>query len=381
MNIQVTLKFLFIVFCLNLLVIFAEDKTIMVDGTPREYIIEVPSNYDGTVPYDLILVYHGMGGTAQQTLFTGFHNSGNSDKFITIYPQGLEDIEDIFNPGEFTTGWKFEVQNNRDVTFTEVLLDTLFKEYNLKEKEVYVTGISNGGYFSDILACNSGDRLAAIAPVIGGYPLEVQSFPCPITQNLPVLHLGTEFDAIVDIAHLQSATKFWTQHNACTDTTQEDICTIYSGTDPRAVVYHCEFECLVNGQPVTEKTNGCHTWPAAFTGYSFETTDMILDFFREFGLGDNSNHIQIPFNTKSGKSCSIIIHNSRITFSLDKPSRVSLAVYTLRGARIVQLIDNQFLHSGTHSTALDTHLTGSGMYLITMQTGTFSYTGKVNICR
>lgn len=363
------------------IIVFAEDKTIMVDGTLREYIIEVPSNYDGTVPYDLILVYHGMGGTAQQTTFTGFHSSGNSDKFITIYLQGLDDIEDIFNPGQTTTGWKFDVQNNRDVTFTEVLLDTLYKEYNIKEKEVYVTGISNGGYFSDILACNSGDRLAAIAPVIGGYPLEVQSFPCPITQNLPVLHLGSEFDAIVDIAHLQSATKFWKQHNACSDSTQEDICTIYSGKDPRAVVYHCEFECLENGVPVTEKKTSCHTWPTAFTGYPFETTDMILDFFREFGLGDNSNHIQTPFNTKNSKSCSIIIHNKQITFSLDKPSRVSLAVYTLRGARIVQLIDNQLLHSGTHSTALNTHLTGSGMYLITLQTGTISYTGKLNICR
>ena len=58
-------------------------------------------------------------------MFTGFHDYGDQDHFITIYPQGLDDIDNPFNPGTTTTGWKFEIADNRDVTFTEVLLDSL----------------------------------------------------------------------------------------------------------------------------------------------------------------------------------------------------------------------------------------------------------------
>ncbi len=58
-------NFILLVYIMGLtFLLSAEDKTITVDGTIREYIIEVPADYDRSIPYDPVTVYHGMGGTA-----------------------------------------------------------------------------------------------------------------------------------------------------------------------------------------------------------------------------------------------------------------------------------------------------------------------------
>lgn len=348
---------------------YAEERTIDVNGTLREYIIEVPSGYDGTVPYDLIIVYHGMTGTALQTAYTGFHLFGETYNFITIYPQGLDDIENVFNPGTTTTGWRFELANNRDVTFTETLLDSIEAEYNIDPSGIFITGISNGGYFSDILACNIGDRLAAIAPVIGGFPLSVVS-QCSVAKKLPVLHLGSEYDGVVDIEHLRSATEYWVEHNECEAApVSSGICDVYSGTEAGAIVQHCEFVCIVGGQEVTSKNAGCHTWPTSFTGYDFDATELILDFFLDNGLGQTSisDHFHKSKNRFNGRICSNIsynIDNSAISFRLLSAGTVYLNLYSLNGSLIAQPLPGRYLSRGIHKVPVKISAPAGGIYLI-----------------
>ena len=371
----------FFLFLLTVNLVLAEERTINVNGTIREYIIEVPGNYNASTRHDLIIVYHGMTGTASQTMFTGFHDYGDQDHFITIYPQGLDDIDNPFNPGTTTTGWKFEIANNRDVTFTEVLLDTLEAEFNLRHDGIYITGISNGGYFSDILACNIGDRLGAIAPVIGGYQWLSPS-ACSISENLPIFHLGTEYDAIVDIENLRGATEFWIGHNDCDDTpVQQGICDVYSGSGQGSVVYHCEFECLVNGVPATAPDDACHTWPTSYTGYSFEATEMILDFFRENGLGSStsiSNSIDVSIYNNIYNP---FTHETKIAFQLSGTHRISLAIYNLLGKTAIRLIDNRLMKQVKHSVAVNNARLSKGAYILRLQVDDSYYSKKMLIIR
>jgi polyhydroxybutyrate depolymerase len=284
-----------------------ENRTIQVGDTTRQYIIEVPSNYDGSTAYGIIMVFHGLTGTAEGTAsYTGFHDYGDQDGFITIYPQGLL-IDSPLNPGTQEFGWVFDITDNRDVTFVTVLLDSLIAEFNIDENKIYSTGISNGGFFSDLLGCQIGDRLTAIAPVIGGTPLSAYGAMCPVTKALPALHLGTEHDGIVDISSLRDATSFWVSHNGCNPTpTQEGMCQNYTGCTDGAEVVHCEFTCLIDGQPATAPDLACHTWPMSYTGYDFETTDLILEFFRRHGLSGQPVAVEfvIPpdFNLSSTNS-------------------------------------------------------------------------------
>lgn len=269
-----------------------QTMSIVVGGATREFLVDVPSGYDGSRQFGLVMCFHGLGGNASGTrLFARFQQWGGSDSFIAVYPQGLL-IDSPLQPGTQATGWSFELVNNRDVTFVESLLDTLFRRYEINASAVFVTGISNGGYFSDILGCRIGDRLAAIAPVIGGYPL-LQN--CSLSKNLSVLHLATEFDGIVDIAHVRSATAFWVNRNGCDQTgSQSGICMSYSGCDDGSEVSHCEFQCLVSGAPAASPNTACHTYPFTYTGYAFDATELILDFFRRHGLGTTTGVIAQP---------------------------------------------------------------------------------------
>jgi polyhydroxybutyrate depolymerase len=56
-----------------------------------------------------------------------------------------------------------------DIAFIAALLDALARRHPIDAKRVFATGISNGGIFSHYLAANLADRIAAIAPVAGGF--------------------------------------------------------------------------------------------------------------------------------------------------------------------------------------------------------------------
>jgi polyhydroxybutyrate depolymerase len=52
-----------------------------------------------------------------------------------------------------------------DVGFLSALIDKLSRDYRIDPKRVYSTGISNGGFMSQRLACDLADKIAAIAVV------------------------------------------------------------------------------------------------------------------------------------------------------------------------------------------------------------------------
>ncbi len=290
-----------------------DPETISVNGTLREYIIEIPNTYSDDSPHSLVLVYHGMTSNASQAWNYSFHFFGSENNFITIYPQGLADIDNVFVPGAYTTGWKFETTGNRDVSFTQELIEQLSDEYSILPNNIFVTGMSNGGFISNIIGCNLGDEIAAIAPEVGGI---IQSIfiGCPVSNPLPVMTLGSEFDAVVDIQNLRDATSFWTEHNetAASPTTQE-FCDIYTGPHVRSEVRHCEFDCLTNGSSATTNNTACHTWPSSYNGYAFEATTMIIDFFNDHGLGKSPQPIS---------SSELIISSSHSSSSVESSSTI-----------------------------------------------------------
>ncbi|NLG17905.1 MAG: hypothetical protein GX556_11295 [Fibrobacter sp.] len=307
----------FIIFLLLPACIFADDRTIEVNGITREYIIDIPANYNGSGQFGLIICFHGLTGTAGNVrTYASFYQFGAQDNFITVYPQGLQ-IDNPLSPGTTATGWLFELTNSRDIEFADMLIDTLLENYQIDPSKVFVTGISNGGFFSDILGCKLGDRLAAIAPVIGGYPILTGC----VSDILPVFRLVTMEDELVDTNFVIAANEFWVSHNDCDQSPAVDgICKRYSGNSANSEVIYCVYECKKSTyQP------SCHTWPLP-PSYNFSTTEMVLDFFRIHGLGTSTGtqHVKniragsVPANLKVVRSGKFI--NTYITgFSATGP--------------------------------------------------------------
>jgi polyhydroxybutyrate depolymerase len=134
------------------------------DGNSREYIIYIPSNYDGSVAFPLMFNFHG--GNALSSDFMNYYNDmrpiADIAGFIAVYPQAAIDPED----GSYA--WLHKAPTSHDdIFFIEAIIDTLSSEFLIDNDRVYACGYSEGGIFSYELACRLNSRIAAVSSVSG----------------------------------------------------------------------------------------------------------------------------------------------------------------------------------------------------------------------
>jgi polyhydroxybutyrate depolymerase len=130
----------------------------------RDYIYYHASSAPPSCP--LVLVCHGYGGTAQGIMdYSEFNALAEEFGFAVCYPQGTLDG---FNTTFFNVGYDFQTNETvNDVAFVEDLVDSLQAMYSLSGQDVFCTGMSNGGDFSYMLACQASQTFKGVAPVAG----------------------------------------------------------------------------------------------------------------------------------------------------------------------------------------------------------------------
>ncbi len=134
-------------------------KTITVNKITRSFRVFVPTNLPKDKKTPLVFVFHGGGSDAINIEnYTGFSDLAEREKFIAVYPDG---IDKNWNDGR-------ELVQTDDLAFVKAMLDVLINEYNIDEKRIFSTGVSNGGFFSNYIAANLSENFAAIAPIVGG---------------------------------------------------------------------------------------------------------------------------------------------------------------------------------------------------------------------
>lgn len=167
------------------------------DGLVRSYRIFVPSSYDSSAPVALVLVFHGALGTSKQMAeLTDFEVVAEREGFIVVFPQSTSLPE-----SDFFTSWNVginfgetTVEDVDDVAFVDQLLDSLLTSYSIDATRIFATGFSNGGMFTNRLACERADRFAAFAPVAGSIAIET----CDPGRAVPVFAFHGTDDRIVD---------------------------------------------------------------------------------------------------------------------------------------------------------------------------------------
>src|SRR5215831_318240 len=128
-----------------------------VDGTLQPYRIFVPSMYDGSRAFPLIIALHGMGGD-ESSIFDQYGNGAfkmEAEKhgYIVACPKGRE-------PASMYTG-----SAEQDVL--DVLAE-VERDYKVDPDRVYMTGHSMGGFGTWSIAIDHPELFAAIAPISGG---------------------------------------------------------------------------------------------------------------------------------------------------------------------------------------------------------------------
>jgi poly(3-hydroxybutyrate) depolymerase len=141
-------------------------RTITSSGINRTYLLATPPAYDNTVPHRVVFMFHWNFGSidaivnppdADQNTDRPFYGMGDltDDRTIFVVPQGLV--------SQVTGGPGWDDTNNRDVVFTDDMLDAITSDLCIDESRVFTTGFSFGAAMSYKLACERADRFRAAA--------------------------------------------------------------------------------------------------------------------------------------------------------------------------------------------------------------------------
>ncbi|MGH9847513.1 MAG: prolyl oligopeptidase family serine peptidase [Blastocatellia bacterium] len=128
-----------------------------VDSTLQPYRLFIPSYYDASKKWPLVVALHGMGGD-ENSFFNGYENGAlkrmaESRGYLVVCPKGRQPTSMYLGPAE------------KDVI--DVLAE-IKREYSIDDDRVYLTGHSMGGYGTWSVAANHPDLFAALAPFAGG---------------------------------------------------------------------------------------------------------------------------------------------------------------------------------------------------------------------
>jgi polyhydroxybutyrate depolymerase len=264
---------------------------ISIGGTTRTYLLYVPNsiNKDHAVP--LLLVFHGGGGHAyNMPRFTGFDALAESRGFIVAYPDstnGHWNDTRALSPAD-------------DVGFVSALVDEVEHNYPVDPARIYATGISNGGFFAQRLACDLADQIAAVASVAATMP-ETLLPACHPSHPVSVLFIQGTKDPLVHIEggniarthgrniSLANAVYFWLNHDEIKSKPES---TNLPSHDPNGTSVHREVHAggKENSEVVVYTIHGGgHTWPggpryfpALLVGkvnHDLNASEAIWDFF------------------------------------------------------------------------------------------------------
>jgi poly(3-hydroxybutyrate) depolymerase len=213
-------------------------NTINVNGLEREYIIDIPDNYDINNAYTLVFAWHWMGGSADDVAGSGWGaNAGYyglkalaNDTAIFVAPHRYSEADN---------GWPNT--NGRDIDFFKAMIDLFFDSLCIDESKIFSTGFSYGGMMSFAVGREMAEIVRAIAPYSGALWT-----PHNDNNNLPtaawIAH-GTG-DDVVGIDAGRSARDSYISRNNCSSNTvpvDPAPCVEYQGCDEGYPVVWCEF--------------------------------------------------------------------------------------------------------------------------------------------
>ena len=146
--------------------IFLEDTRLEEPvKTPHTWFTSVPEQVkkhpERKVP--LMLFFHGgSDNPAEAAEMSKFHELGEQEGFITVYPWGTD-----------RTQWNSSLEDPEaadDVGFAMALIDYMIARYPVDPQRVYLSGFSNGAAHAQVVALLHPDRIAAICHIDSNWP-------------------------------------------------------------------------------------------------------------------------------------------------------------------------------------------------------------------
>jgi polyhydroxybutyrate depolymerase len=168
------------------------NKTINVGGVNREYILHVPTSYNGASAVPMLVDFHPiMGSASGESGASPYKAVTDPEGVITVYPNGLNGPSNMraWNVGPCCT-------TADDTSFTRAIVAEVKTLACIDPKRVYATGFSMGGGMTHYSACHLADIFAAAAPAAFDLAEENEA-ACVPSRPIPVISFRSTGDGTV----------------------------------------------------------------------------------------------------------------------------------------------------------------------------------------
>ena len=211
-------NYLIILLTLIPIISFAQvdSSSFIFEGIERNYLVFLPTDYNGTDEIPVVFNLHGYTLNARQQMDYSLMNIvADSEGFIAVYP----------NAAGPNNSWNSGINgspNINDVGFFDTLIDTLSEHYSIDTTRIFSCGFSLGGFMSNRLACELSNRIAAVATVSGTMAQSIGN-TCSPNRYMPELLIhGTNdlcgpYNGYLDWFSVQQKLDHWTNFNFCTE--------------------------------------------------------------------------------------------------------------------------------------------------------------------
>ena len=263
-----------------------KEFTMNHEGLEREYILYKPKNFSENGP--LVMMLHGYSSNNNNLLsYSKMNAIADQNGFMICYPQGA--ITYLTNQSHWNAN--LQMSDVNDIDFLSDLVTEIQKQYKVSKENVFVAGMSNGGFMSYTLGCERSDIFKAVASVTGtmsGYDWENCSpeYKIPVMQISGTIDRTVPWDGTMNTAfgwggapHILEVMEFWSDLNACTkdelinfpDIDKSDNSTV-SLTKKKGGSYNNEvWFYKIEG--------GGHDWPGAWGNKDIDASEEIWKFF------------------------------------------------------------------------------------------------------
>ena len=329
--------------------LFSNDvtHTITSNGVSRTFIVhyndtQIPSNKP------VVIMLHGDGGTgAGIQSYCGMDAIANSNNFITVYPNSLNDLGSGI--------WNKPVNNDlndgpNDVLFISDMIDFLCSTYFINNNKVYVAGHSGGGFMAYHLAIALPNKIAAFAPyaasMYGDNTYINNYFASTTAVKVPLLHCHGSSDSVVAYPDTDDTPIPWGEWPITPFAYLNCGADTYTNTtDLGNSYYRIEF-CNTNGASkqvsLIKRLGGGHGWPS---GGGLE--NLMWNFFNQFELNLSPTCASLNTNGFDAKSkISVYPNPSNGVFAINSTENLKkITAFDVLGKEIAvkTLANNQFL--------------------------------------
>ncbi|MEP9354277.1 PHB depolymerase family esterase [Xanthobacter sp. KR7-65] len=195
------------------------DLRLNANGETRRYLVVTPDGVSGPAP--VVIALHGAAQSPESfRAYFGLDAAAAKHGFVAVYPQGEGRVWNDGRPAAMRL--KLVLRPGDDVAFLVALARRLVADGIADPARIYLTGISNGGFMVQRMACEHADLFAAYSAIMSTAPANYRE-ECQPARAVPILFIHGTADSVIGYGG------FWTPVGATLSA--PDSARLFAGID------------------------------------------------------------------------------------------------------------------------------------------------------